>query len=56
MTEFTKTFLTKSYEVNKLKSNLLTKVNRLKINLKNFKSELNKAKNEKKLWIYIEKK
>ncbi len=48
VTEFTKTFLTKSHEVNKLKSDLLTKVNKLKINLKNFEHELNKTKNEKK--------
>ena len=48
LTEFTKTFLTKSHEVNNLKSDLLTKVNKLKINLKNFEHELNKTKYEKK--------
>ena len=48
VTEFTKSFLTKSHEVNKLNTDLITKVNKLKINLKNFEHELNKTKNEKK--------
>ena len=47
-TGFTKAFLTKSHDVNNLKNDLLTKVNKLKINLKNFENELNKTKNEKK--------
>ena len=47
MTEFTKSFLKKSHEENKLNNDLLSKVNKLKINLKNFEYELNKTKNEK---------
>ena len=56
VTEFTKSFLTKSHEVNKLNNDLLTKVNKLKINLKNFEHELNKTKDEKKSFDLYRKK